>query len=347
MTINYIPGALHMHTSYSDGSGSVEDLARAARAAGLRWIIITDHDTLAGQPYEGWLDGVLVIIDHEITPDRNHFLALNVDEVIDNTLPPQDFVDAVYARGGFGIIAHPDERVRNDFKNIYRWDDWAVDGPRQRAGKPVGIELWNQLSDWGEHLTQRNKELHVLRPRLGMRGPTRETLAWWDRLNVSGKRTFGVGGVDAHAFKKRAPWGEIEIFSYKWTFGTLTNYLLLDTPLAPDAPSAIHQVYGALAAGRSYFVNRYDGACPRLVFHAQQGSHYYAAGSSASLSDGPLTITADAGRAAVLRLIHNGRVVAAARRALRYELSTPGVFRLEGYRNGRAWLFSNPIYVTE
>ena len=51
--MHYIPGALHMHTSYSDGSGSVEDLAHAARAAGLRWIIITDHDTLAGQRYEG------------------------------------------------------------------------------------------------------------------------------------------------------------------------------------------------------------------------------------------------------------------------------------------------------
>ncbi|MDQ2997410.1 MAG: CehA/McbA family metallohydrolase [Chloroflexota bacterium] len=346
MITHYIPGALHMHTSYSDGSGSVDQLAHAARAAGLRWIIITDHDTLAGQRYQGWLDGVLVIIDHEITPDRNHFLALNVDEVIDNTLAPQDFVDAVYARGGFGIIAHPDERVRNDFKDIYRWDDWAVDGPRVRAGRPVGIELWNQLSDWGEHLTQRNKELHFLLPRLGMRGPTRETLAWWDRLNVAGKRTFGVGGVDAHAIKRRAPWGEVEIFSYKWTFGTLTNYLLLDTPLAPDAPSAINQVYSALATGQSYFVNRYDGSCPALVFHAQQSAARWASGASPSLRDGPLAIVADAGRAAQLRLIHNGRVIAAARRALRYELHEPGVYRLEGYRNGRPWLFTNPIYVT-
>jgi hypothetical protein len=343
----YTPGALHMHTSYSDGSGSVEDLARAARAAGLRWIIITDHDTLAGQRYEGWLDGVLVIIDHEITPDRNHFLALNVDEVIDNTLAPQDFVDAVYARGGFGIIAHPDERVRNDFKDIYRWDDWGIDGPRQRAGRTVGIELWNQLSDWAEHLTQRNKELLFMLPRLGMRGPTRETLAWWDRLNVAGKRTFGVGGVDVHAFKKRAPWGEIEIFSYKWSFGTLTNYLLLDTPLAPDAPSAIRQVYSGLAGGRSYFVNRYDGACPALVFHAEQGANRYAPGADACLRNGPLTIVADAGRMAALRLIHNGRAVAAGRRKLRYELHKPGVYRLEGYRKGQPWLFTNPIYVTE
>ena len=193
-----------------------------------------------------------------------------------------------------------------------------------------------------------------MRPRLGMHGPTRETLAWWDRLNVAGKRTFGVGGVDAHAIKQRAPWGEVEIFSYKWTFGTLTNYLLLDAPLAPDAPSAINQVYGALANGQLYFVNRYDGGCPALIFHAEQSAARWASGASPSLRDGALTIVADAGRgipmykgAAQLRLIHNGRVIAAARRALRYQLREPGVYRLEGYRKGRPWLFTNPIYVTQ
>jgi len=164
---------------------------------------------------------------------------------------------------------------------------------------------------------------------------------------VAGKRTFGVGGVDAHAFKKRAPWGEVEIFSYTWTFGTLTNYLLLDTPLAPDAPSAIHQVYSALGAGRSYFVNRYEGACRALVFQAERGAAHYAPGDSPSLRDGPLAIAADAGRAADLRLIHNGRVVAVARRALRYNAHEPGVYRLEGYRKSRPWLFTNPIYVTQ
>jgi predicted metal-dependent phosphoesterase TrpH len=50
--MRYYPGALHMHTIYSDGTGTVEHVARCARDAGLRWIIITDHDTLAGKPYE-------------------------------------------------------------------------------------------------------------------------------------------------------------------------------------------------------------------------------------------------------------------------------------------------------
>jgi hypothetical protein len=343
--MHYIPGALHMHTIYSDGTGTVEDLARAARKAGLRWIIVTDHDTLAGKPYEGWVDGVLVIVGHEITPDRNHFLALNVDEVIPNTLPPQEFVDQVYARGGFGIIAHPDERVKNDFKDIYRWDDWSVDGPRERAGRPAGIELWNHLSDWGEHLTERNKELLYFMPHLGLNGPTRDTLAWWDRLNVSGKRTFGVGGVDAHAFKKKAPWGEIEIFSYRSTFGTVTNYLLLHQPLAADARAATNQVYGALAEGRSYFLNRRDGDCAKLTFQTLRGQERLEIGTSPSLRDGPLALLADVGRAAELRLVRDGHQVATGDKSLRYEVREPGVYRLEARRNRRAWLFTNPIYV--
>ena len=339
------PGALHMHTTHSDGTGTVQDLARAARQAGLRWIIVTDHDTLAGQPLEGWIDDVLVIVDHEITPDRNHFLALNVDTVVDNTLAPQDFVDEVYARGGFGIIAHPDERVRNDFKDIYRWDDWSVDGPRARDGRPVGIELWNHLSDWGEHLTTRNKELLFLLPQLGMSGPTRETLAWWDRLNMAGKRTFGVGGVDVHAFKRKAPWGETEVFSYRWTFGTLTNYLLLDEPLSGNARAAIDQVYGALAAGRSYFLNRRVGSCPALRFEAERGGERFPIGATLRLSDGPIAIAADVGASADVRLIGNGRLAARSSRAFRYDVREPGVYRLEASRGRQPWLFANPIYI--
>ena len=344
--MRYYPGALHMHTIYSDGTGTVEQLARAARAAGLRWIIVTDHDTLAGKPYQGWQESVLVIVGHEITPDHNHFLALNVDTVVDNTLAPQEYVDEVYARGGFGIIAHPDERVANHFKEIYRWDDWSVDGPRERAGRPVGIELWNLMSDWGEHLTRRNKELLFCFPRLGLGGPTPETLAWWDRLNVAGRRTFGVGGVDAHAFKRRVPWGQVEVFGYEWIFGTLTNYLLLPGPLADDPRAATHQVYAALAAGHSYFVNRLDGDCPELRFHAARRGERWTIGDCPSLRDGPLTFDADVGLAAEVQLIRDGRIAVRGLRALRQTVAEPGVYRLEAYRSGRPWLYTNPIYVT-
>ncbi len=343
--MHYCPGAIHMHTTYSDGTGSVEELAQAAQKAGLRWIIITDHDTLEGLPQAGWLQDVLVIVGHEITPDRNHFLALNTNHVIDNRMPPQDFIDAVYAAGGFGIIAHPDETVANDFKEIYRWDDWSVDGPRERANRPIGIELWNIMSDWAEQLTQRNKVALVLAPHLGLTAPTADTMAWWDRLNMQGKRTFGVGGVDAHAFKQRAPWGDITVLPYEWIFGTLTNYLMLDVPLDRDAHIATHQVYAALAGAQSYFVNRLHGDCPDLLFEAQRHEQRFLIGSSLSLSEGPVTLHAQVPYDAEVQLIHNGQVLIHSLGKLRHTITKAGIYRLEAHRKARPWVYTNPIFV--
>ncbi|NJN19275.1 MAG: CehA/McbA family metallohydrolase [Oscillochloris sp.] len=341
------PGAIHIHTTYSDGTGTFPEVIAAARAAGLRWILVTDHDTLEGAPFAGWHDELLVIVGHEITPDRNHFLALNVNEVVSNSHAPQDYVDEVYARGGFGIIAHPDERVANAHKQIYRWDDWTVDGPRNREGRVVGIELWNIMSDWGENLTELNKLAHVLNPRLGIGGPTPATLAWWDRLNMLGRRTFGIGGVDVHAFKAKAPWGEAVIFPYQWMFGTLTNYLRLDQPLHEDAQQATDQVYAALTGGRSYFVNRLDGDAPTIIFNACRGDEHYSIGDTIRLEQRPLLIEADVGADAYIRLIADGEVLTSAVRRLRQTIDRTGVYRLEAYWGGKAWLFANPIYVNE
>lgn len=338
-------GALHIHTHHSDGTGSIPEVATAAREAGLRWIIITDHDTLEGRPWAGWHDGLLVIVDHEITPDRNHFLALNTNHVVDCWQPPQDFIDEVYRSGGFGIIAHPDERVQSRLKGNYRWEDWTVDGPRERSGRVVGLELWNAMSDWGEHVNLRNVLLYLLVPRLGLSGPTPATLNWWDKLNMAGRRTFGVGGVDVHAFKRRVPWGTIEIFPYRWMFGTLTTYLLLETPLDDDAQRATHQVYAALAAGRSYFLNRLDGDAANIPFMAVRGGEQWHMGDSPSLRDGPITLCADVGCDAYVRLIRNGTVVTSAIQSLRQSIDLPGVYRLEAYRGGRPWLYTNPLYV--
>lgn len=43
-----MPSDLHMHTSFSDGRLSPEELVAAAKAAGLNYIAITDHDTVEG-----------------------------------------------------------------------------------------------------------------------------------------------------------------------------------------------------------------------------------------------------------------------------------------------------------
>jgi DNA polymerase (family 10) len=47
ITVDDIQGMVHCHTTYSDGKHSVEDMARAAEAMGMKYITITDHSPTA------------------------------------------------------------------------------------------------------------------------------------------------------------------------------------------------------------------------------------------------------------------------------------------------------------
>jgi len=49
-----VRGLVHCHTVYSDGKNTIEEMARAAQAMGMRYITITDHSASAG--YAGGLD---------------------------------------------------------------------------------------------------------------------------------------------------------------------------------------------------------------------------------------------------------------------------------------------------
>ena len=83
-----MPSDLHMHTTFSDGRLSPENIVAAAKKAGLSYIAITDHDTVDGilHLYEEGLypaKGIKIIpgiefsahdIGHEI-----HILGYNID----------------------------------------------------------------------------------------------------------------------------------------------------------------------------------------------------------------------------------------------------------------------------
>ncbi|MGI8838332.1 MAG: DNA polymerase/3'-5' exonuclease PolX [Pyrinomonadaceae bacterium] len=47
LTVEDIQGMVHCHTTYSDGKHSVEEMARAAEAMGMKYITITDHSPTA------------------------------------------------------------------------------------------------------------------------------------------------------------------------------------------------------------------------------------------------------------------------------------------------------------
>ena len=141
---------LHMHTRYSDGSGTHKDIATAALKAGVDAVIVTDHNVLV-QGFEGYYKEktkkILMLIGEEIhdqarDPQKNHLLAFGAGrELATFAENPQRLIDQVREAGGLSFLAHPDDPAAPAFKETdISWEDWSVQNY-------TGIELWNALSE--------------------------------------------------------------------------------------------------------------------------------------------------------------------------------------------------------
>jgi hypothetical protein len=98
-------GDSHLHTVYSDGKRLPEQVAAGARAAGLNFIMTTDHNTSSSHGVWGPLAGpdLLIVTGEEITTRNGHVLALGI--------PPGQFVDWRY-RANEDVFAHIADSVR-------------------------------------------------------------------------------------------------------------------------------------------------------------------------------------------------------------------------------------------
>jgi len=103
----------HCHTLSSDGMVSAAELVKAAAAAHLDLIAVTDHDTMASvraaQAY-GQDAGVVVVAGQEITtkwPAQTHVMAWFLERPVRRGMSVEDTVEAIHDQGGLAIVPHP------------------------------------------------------------------------------------------------------------------------------------------------------------------------------------------------------------------------------------------------
>ncbi|AFN75517.1 PHP domain protein [Melioribacter roseus P3M-2] len=339
-------GAIHIHSNFSDGSGTVEEIASFAGEAGLDYIIITDHNTLRAlhEGYEGWYDKTLVLVGCEINDkeNKNHLLAIGINEAYSTRLSAKEYVKLVKDAGGIGIIAHPHEKRNSMEKHPpYPWTEWDTDDF-------TGIEIWNHMSEWMEGLTEENKYNYFVHPLKSISVPPQETIEVWDKLNLK-RKVVGVGGVDAHAHKVNLlGFFEVEVFPYKVLFKSIRTHVLTDEPLEPSKSVYENKniVLNALKEGRCFVSNFYRGDAKGFEFYALKENRKYFMGEALDFSGNVKINVRVPGKPARVKIIRNGEICESVDTAeLSMPVDKPGVYRAEVFIGHHGWIFSNHIRI--
>ncbi|HXY38765.1 MAG TPA: CehA/McbA family metallohydrolase [Vicinamibacteria bacterium] len=335
-------GVVHVHTRLSDGGGSPQEVIDAARAAGLGFVAITDHNHLDAKPLEGYHQRVLVLVGTEISTPSGHLLGLGLDHD-----PAYRFngdalgsLEDVRDLGGIAFAAHPFS-ARADL----RWTGWDLPGP-------WGIEVVNVDSEWrraGPRLLL-SAALYHLNPRyalLSTLSEPDEARRRWDEV-LARRDAVAIAGADAHSRLPLTRRFSLRFPSYQALFGLVRDHLLLERPLCGDLASDRAAVLSALRRGRFYV--GVDALAPAdgFSFTVEGAGGRWTMGEAAPAVEG---LRARAGgrvpQGTRLLLLRDGARIAEATERLDAPLPGPGVYRVEARVPGWTvpWVITNPVTV--
>jgi hypothetical protein len=345
---------LHMHTPYSDGNGSHEEIAQAAIKAGIDVVIVTDHNVRVKGPEGYYQDGekrVLVLVGEEVhdrtrNPQKNHLLVFGVDgEMAPFAKEPQHLIDKVNELGGLSFIAHPVDPEALEFNEAdLSWVDWDVRGY-------TGIELWNAMSEFKGLLENKLKAIYyAYNPDAIGHGPYPSVLLKWDEITATGQRVVAVGGSDAHAM--RASLGPLKrvLFPYEFHFQAVNTHIHTTEPLVGDAALDRITVLEALRKGHAFVGYDLPASTRGFRFSAQGMAKSVWMGDEIPAKHG-VTLQIKLPLRTECNLVKDGETIQTwtDREVTSHITTDPGVYRVEvflPYRGKlRGWIFSNPIYV--
>ena len=355
MTYEYV-GNLHIHTPYSDGHGTHDEIALAAIKAELDFVVVTDHNIwVNGMDGYRYLDRHRVLLltgeelhDRNRIPQKNHLLAYEAQcELAPYADNPQRLIDTIQNEGGLSFIAHPIDPELSRFNEPdLSWVDWEVDGF-------TGLEIWNFMSEFKSHLRSIPAALfYAYFPSFSSCGPYQEVLDRWDRMLAEGKHIVGIGGADAHAIPYRLGPLTRVIFPYGFLFKTVNTHVLMDEPFSGDVQVDRRRLFHNIRNGHCFIGYDLPQSTRgfRFIAHGDRGD--VGMGESIDLTFG-ITLQVSVPQKSTIRLIREGFLVRewlAADNAV-HTVSQPGAYRVEiliEFRGkSRTWILSNPIYVHE
>lgn len=359
-------GNMHIHTRYSDGEKWHVEVAHDAIAAGLDFIIVTDHNvyvTGVEGYYENEHGRVLLLTGEEVhnvrrQPQASHFLAYGAGkELATYAADPQALIDQTLGAGGYGFLAHPHELdlALIDSPDL-GWHDWEIEGFS-------GLEIWNYMSVFKNTVARRLESLRwpnkiiqslvalrmTLNPERYMVGPDPDTLALWDDFLSRGMHMTAIGNSDAHGTPMHLGPLRREVYPYEFLFRAVNTHVLLPEPLSGELDHDRRLLLKAIGRGNSWVGYDMAGRTDEFRFTVQ-GAKIGVIGDEIPFGMGATLQIRTPARGRI-RVIRHGVVVADVEREsnLTYIPTEPGAYRVEcliPYEGReRGWIYSNPIYL--
>lgn len=167
-TPHWYRGDLQSHTHHSDATGSLADLAAAARRQGLDFVAVTEHNTVSHLPHLAAAGGpdLLLIPGQEITTYYGHANAWGLRGLQEfrcrDAATMARIIDAVHAAGVLFSVNHPKDN-----------------GPPWEYGPDLPFDC---VEAWQGPWAQGNQQ----------------SLAFWDGVLRRGRWAVAVGGSDSH-----------------------------------------------------------------------------------------------------------------------------------------------------
>lgn len=167
-------GDFHAHTHHSDGLLSPPQLVDVARAEGLAFFAITDHNSTAAYPHFGSQPDVLIIPGIEVTFDEGHYNAFGIvdwpgwaagifagrNRIRRNELTLNQVMEQGIPSGWLNSINHPlltpwawtDETT--DLRHVHCLEIWNDPSwPDNEWANPQAISLWSEWLNEGYRIT--------------------------------------------------------------------------------------------------------------------------------------------------------------------------------------------------
>ncbi|PIS27987.1 MAG: histidinol-phosphatase [Candidatus Marinimicrobia bacterium CG08_land_8_20_14_0_20_45_22] len=341
-------GCIHVHSVYSDGSGTYPEIIHDAQSAGLDYLMMSDHMNLKGREegFAGWHGNLFVSVGYEMNDadDRHHYLIFGLDNALSSELTHEQYIKVVKEKKALGIAAHPfEERISRSALPGYPAITWSsLDYPEIET-----IELWNMMSHWLELTTMKNVLWNVVHPRSFSTFPSKKLIDWWDNANLVRKVT-AIGSIDVHATKfKILCLFPKAIFDYKVMFKSIRTHLLTNEEWKQSDPleKTEAEIRKIISSGNCFFSNYRRGDAKGFRMWAENGSELIGMGETGHWKSA--TVRAILPKKAVCRLIRNGQPVFEQKTDNLEIKVDEGVYRLEAEKDHRGWIYSNHIRIKE